>query len=188
MNPGSNAGSRLRRAAKRHARAAAVGVAGTAAAVAIVGLALPASAAPARVWGTEHFQIMNTTTNPNSTTNPLIAYGLFTAAGVDVQNSSSTDTFYFSNGHFLVRHAPIKLTEHQTFNPKTCFFSYSERGTFKVGPGTGRYWGISGGGTYSLSVIGIGARLKNGACNMSQNARAVAQQQIIQAAGRLSLS
>lgn len=190
MKPGSNADSKPRRAATRRMRAAATGIAGTAAAAAIVGLALPASAspmAPARVWGTEHFQIMNTTTNPNNSTNPLIAYGLFTAAGVDVQNSRNTDTFYFSNGHFLVRHAPIVASEHQTFDPRTCFFTYSERGTFRVGHGTGRYWGISGGGTYALSVIGIGSRLRNGACNPSQNAPAQAQQQVIRAVGQLSL-
>ena len=190
MKPGSNADTKPRRAATRRMRAAAMGVAGTAAAAAIVGLALPASAspmAPARVWGTEHFQIMNTTTNPNNTTNPLIAYGMFTAAGVVVQNSSNTDTFYFRGGHFLVRHAPIKASEHQTFNPKTCFFSYSERGTFRVGNGTGRYRGIAGGGTYALSVIGIGAKLRNGTCNPSQNAPAQAQQQVIRASGELSL-
>jgi hypothetical protein len=168
-------------------RAAAVAVAGTATAAAMVGLALPAAAAPARVWGTEHFQIMNTTTSPASTTSPLIAYGLFTAAGTDWQNSNSTDTFYFHGGHFKVWHAPIRNTEHHYFNPRTCFFSYSEKGTFRVGHGVGRYWGIEGGGTYTLSVIGIGDKLKNGTCNPSQTAPAEAQQQEIQATGVLSL-
>ena len=190
MKLGSNAGSRLRRAATKRVRAATVGVAGAATAAAVVVLALPSTASaatPTHVWGTEHFQIMNTTTNPNNNTNPLIAYGLFTAAGVDVQNSANTDTFYFNNGHFHVRHAPIKASEHQTFDPKTCFFTYSERGTFSVGNGTGQYRHISGGGTYALSVIGIGAKLRNGACNPSQNAPAQAQQQVIRAVGQLSL-
>jgi hypothetical protein len=176
-----------RRTRSGRVRAAAVTVTGTAAAAAMVGLALPAAAAPARVWGTEHFQIMSTTTRPASTANPLIAYGLFTAAGADWQNSSRIDTFYFHGGYFKVWHAPIKNTEHQYFNPRTCFFSYSERGTFRVGYGVGKYWGIEGGGTYALSVIGIGGKLRNGACNPSQTAPAAAQQQEIQATGLLSL-
>ncbi len=190
MKPEINADSGLRRAATRGVRAAAIAVAGAATAAAVVVLALPSAASaatPAHVTGTENFQIMNTTTNPHSNTNPLIAYGLFTAAGTDVQNSASTDTFYFSNGHFHVQHAPVKASEHQTFDPRTCLFTYSERGTFRVGNGTGRYQGISGGGSYALSVIGIGAKLRNGACNPSQNAPAQAQQQVIRAVGQLSL-
>jgi hypothetical protein len=64
---------------------------------------------------------------------------------------------------------------------------YSEKGTFKLLSGTGKYKGVGGGGTYALSVIGIGAKLKNGTCNPSQTARAAGQQQEIQAVGKITL-
>jgi hypothetical protein len=153
----------------------------------VVGLAVPAGASslaarPAAVTGTEHFQVMNTSTS-NSPNSPLIAWGVFTAAGVDRQISSNAagtkgvDTFIFANGKFNVNHTA--KTQRQSFNAKTCFFSFSETGVFTLSRGTGKYKGISGSGKYALSVIGIGPKLKSGACNPSQNARSIAQQQEI---------
>ena len=190
MKPGSNGESRLRLGGTRRTRAAVLGVAGTAATAAVVGLAVPAGASPVpahSVTGTQHFQMMNTTTNPNSTTNPLLAYGLITAAGTDRTNPNGTDTFFFPGGSFTVKHVTAKGTAHQSFNAKTCLFQYSEKGTFKLSGGAGRYRGISGGGTYALSVIGISTRLKNGMCNPSQTAPLAGQQQQIQAVGRVTL-
>ena len=156
-------------------------------------LALPAGASqvvgsrPAGVTGTQHFQAMNTTTSQNSTTNPLLAYGVITAAGTDRQNANGTDTFLFPGGTFTVKHVTAKGTARQYFNPKTCLFTYSERGTFKLSGGTGRYRGISGSGTYALSVIGISTRVKGGACNPSQTAPLAGQQQEIAAVGKVHL-
>lgn len=176
-------------------RKRAVMLAGTVVTAAAVtaALALPAGASPAvaarpaGVTGTQHFQAMNTTTSQTSTTNPLLAYGVVTAAGTDRQNANGTDTFLFPRGSFTVKHVTAKGTAHQYFNPKTCLFTYSERGTFKVSRGTGRYWGISGGGTYALSVIGISTRVKGGACNPSQTAPLAGQQQEIAAVGTVHL-
>ena len=137
--------------------------------------------------GVQHFQAMNTTTSQTSTTNPVIAWGVITSAGVDHQNANGTDTFHLSGGTILVKHAAKKGTQHQSFNAKTCLFMYSEKGTFKLAAGTGKYKGISGGGTYALSVVGIGPKLKNGTCNPSQTARALGQQQEIQAVGKVKL-
>ena len=86
-----------------------------------------------------------------------------------------------------MKHTPKKGSDKQSFNPKTCLFMFSEKGTFKLTGGTGKYRGISGGGTYALSVIGIGPKLKNGTCNPSQTARALGQQQEIQAVGKIKL-
>jgi hypothetical protein len=86
-----------------------------------------------------------------------------------------------------VTHAATPGTEHQSFNAKTCMFSDSEQGTFKLAGGTGRYRHIAGYGTYALSVIGIGAKLANGTCNPSDTAPPVAQQQLIQAVGQVWL-
>jgi hypothetical protein len=171
---------------------AALAATGAAAVATVVGLAVPAGASPlaarpAAVTGAEHFQMMNTTTSETATTNPLLAWGLITAAGVDKEHANNTDTFTFPGGSFLVKHATKKGTAHQSFNPKTCLFQYSERGTFKVGSGTGKFKGISGSGTYALSVIGIGAKLKNGTCNPSQTAPAAGQQQEIAGGGTVKL-
>jgi hypothetical protein len=169
-----------------------LGVAGTAATAAIVGLALPAGAstlAPQHhaTWGTEHFQMMNTTTSQTSSSGPVIAYGVFTAPGTDYQNSNGTDTFVFPGGKVYVSHAATPGTTHQSFSATTCMFAYSEQGTFKLTGGTGTYRHIAGHGSYALSVIGIGTRLANGQCNPSQSAPAAAQQQLIQAVGQVRL-
>jgi hypothetical protein len=184
-------GARLRGISTVRKRAALAAMVAAAVAT-VVGLAVPAGASPlaagpASVTGTQHFQMMNTTTSETSTTNPLIAWGLFTAPGVDQEHANNTDTFKFPGGAFLVKHVTKKGTAHQSFNPRTCLFQYSEKGTFKVSGGTGRFKGISGSGTYALSVIGIGAKLKNGMCNPSQTAPAAAQQQQIQAVGKIKL-
>jgi hypothetical protein len=184
-------GARLRGISTVRKRAALAAMVAAAVAT-VVGLAVPAGASPlaagpASVTSTQHFQMMNTTTSETSTTNPLIAWGLFTAPGVDQEHANNTDTFKFPGGTFLVKHVTKKGTAHQSFNPRTCLFQYSEKGTFKVSSGTGRFKGISGSGTYALSVIGIGAKLKNGMCNPSQTAPAAAQQQQIQAVGKIKL-
>jgi hypothetical protein len=192
-----NSTKRLSRLAGKGRKRAVMLTAAVVTAAATTGLALPASASPATggpvgappagAGGTEHFQTMNTTTSATSTTNPLIAWGVFTAGGTDHENSDSTDTFVFPGGSFTVRHVPAKGTVHQSLNPKTCLFAFSEKGTFKLSGGTGTYRGISGSGTYALSDIGIGAKLKSGACNPSETAPAVAQQQEIAAAGQIWL-
>ncbi len=191
MKPETNGVRRLRLGGTRGTRAAVLAVAGTAAA-AIVGLAVPAGATPVTAqpagrWGTEHFQMMNTSTSQTSNSGPLIAYGAFTAPGTDDQNPNGTDTFVFPNGTINVIHTPTPGTSKQSFNDKTCMFSVSEQGTFKLAGGTGRYRHVAGYGTYSLSVIGIGAKLANGTCNPSDTAQAAAQQQLIQAVGKVRL-
>ena len=193
MKPGINGVRKLRLAGTRSTRAAVLAVAGTAAAAAIVGLAVPAGATPVTAqpaggrWGTEHFQMMNTTTSQTSNSGQVIAYGVFTAPGTDDQNPNGTDTFVFPNGTVNVIHTPTPGTSKQSFNDKTCMFSVSEQGTFKLAGGTGRYRHVAGYGTYALSVIGIGARLANGTCNPSDTAPAAAQQQLIQAVGKVRL-
>jgi hypothetical protein len=174
-------------------RAIALVAAAVVAATAVTaGLALPAGAStvaakPAGAGGTEHFQMMNTSTSQTTTTNPIVAWGIFTAAGTDHEYANNTDTFAFPGGTFTVKHVTTPGTAHQYVNAQACLFIYSEKGTFKLSGGTGRYWGIGGSGTYALSVIGIGARLASGACNMSDTAPLAGQQQEISAVGKVWL-
>jgi hypothetical protein len=57
-------------------------------------------------------------------------------------------------------------------------------GTYKLLGGTGAYKGITGSGTYKLSILGIGAK-SGGKC--SRTKPPVAFQQLIQASGPVTL-
>ena len=184
-------GARLRGLSTGRKRAGVLAMTGAAVAAGLV-LAVPAGASPrsAAVTGAEHFQVMSTATS-NSPNSPLIAWGVFTGAGVDRQISSNAagtkgvDNFIFANGKFKVTHTA--KTQKQSFNTKTCFYSFSQTGVFTLSGGTGKYKGISGSGKYALSVVGIGPKLKSGACNPNQNARSIANQQVIGANGSVTL-
>jgi hypothetical protein len=190
MRQGNKGTAFIRRATGGRRRAAALAATGLVVTAAVTALALPAGASPvaaSAVSGAQHFQMMNTSTSQTANNGSLLAWGVITAAGVDHQNANGTDTFRLSGGALMVKHTPKKGTDHQSFNPKTCLFTFSEKGTFKITGGTGKYKGISGGGTYALSVVGIGAKLRNGTCNPSPTARAAGQQQEISAAGKVKL-
>ena len=159
---------------------AAASTAITAAALAVSGLAAASAATPA-ASGTEHFQMM-TTSSSQRTPAPVVATGLFTAGGVDHEGNKAA-TFTFPGGSFKVTHS--RGHGKQSFNPKTCLFVISQHGTFKVGGGTGKYAGISGHGTYQLSILAVGARTAKGAC--SQKTPPVAWEQVIKASGPVTL-
>jgi hypothetical protein len=152
-----------------------------AAAIAGIGLAGSAGASPASpaspgaVTGTEHIQIMTT-----SATSPLastIVWGPVTAAGVN-HMGNTVDTTVFPGGTWRIRHS--NGTGPQSFNPKTCLLLVNQHGTYTILGGTGKYKGISGHGTYKISIVAIGAKVK-GVC--SQTRPPVAWQQVIDASG-----
>ena len=145
-------------------------------------LAVPAGAAPTvrpAVSGTENFQLM--TTSATATTIPVIAYGVFTAAGVD-HTGSKVDTLVFPNGSFKVNHSkvPVKIK----VNPKTCLLQGSGTGKITLSGGTGAYKGISGTPVATVSVLAIAASSK-GKCSMTKPP--VAFQQLIKASGKVTL-
>jgi hypothetical protein len=167
-------------------RAAFIGMTGAAAAAAVALAITPAGAAPlsphgaAKISGTEHVQIM--TTSATSSTASIVVWGAFTAGGVDHQGNS-VDTLAFAGGTIKVQHSQGKGT--QKFNTKTCLMTINEHGTYKFLSGTGKYKGITGHGNYVLSIVGVGARTKSGAC--SQTANPVAFQQVVDASGPVTL-
>ena len=130
--------------------------------------------------GIEHFQLM--TTSATATTSSVIAHGVFTGAAVDHVLSNNVDRFVFPNGAIRVHHSNGKGP--QSFNPKTCLLTVNQHGTFLITHGTGKYAGISGHGTYQLSILAIGAR-SHGKC--SQSKPPVAFHQVINASGPVSL-
>jgi hypothetical protein len=172
-------------------RAVLLAATGTAAAAAVVGLTLPAGAAPtvahraATVSGTEHFQLISTSATSN-TLNAL-AWGPFAAAGTDHEGNSNTktatDLLKLNGGSFKITHT-VK-SEKQSINPKTCFLSVIEKGTYKLSAGTGAYKGISGSGTFTLTVYALAAKTKKGTCN--ENANPIGLQNVVTASGPVKL-
>ena len=108
---------------KNHLRTRLLAAAGSmlaAGALALSGI-VAAAAAPSgsSASGIERFQIMSTSANAIRDT--VIAHGVFTAGGVDITTSPTTDTFKFPNGTIKVRHSPG--TGPQSFNRHTCLFT-----------------------------------------------------------------
>ena len=138
-----------------------------------------ASAASTGVSGTEFTQIM--TTSATSPTESIIVHGLFTDYGVD-HSGNNVDTIVLQQGSYKVAH-PVTSTSTQS-NPATCFSQITEKGTFRVFDGTGKYAGISGHGTFRASVLFIAPRV-SGKCSQTQPP--VAFQLVITASGPASL-
>ena len=145
----------------RKSVATLVGAAATVAMISGAGLA-SASPRPAAAR-TEHFQVMSTSFTASRSS--LVAYGGFTAGGIDVQHRSGTDTFTFAAGSFRVTH---KITGgHQHFSLANCLLAVSQHGTYKLSTGTGRYAGIRGSGRVTISLIAVGRRNSHGTCETS---------------------
>jgi hypothetical protein len=138
---------------------------------ALAGTKCPAS-------GTENFQLVTATLARAPV--PVIASGVFTASGSDTI-SGKTDQLTFPGGGFEVL---VAGTGYQDVNPKTCLITGSQHGTIKILKGTGKYSGISGNGTFQLSLLAISGR-SDGKC--SQGALAVAYQEIITATAKIKL-
>jgi hypothetical protein len=158
---------------------AAASVIVTAGAVAIGGVAA-ASASPTvvpSVSGIQHFQLMTTSATSNRAS--VIAHGaVFTAGGVDIQGNK-VDTVKFPGGTFRIRHSAGHGP--QSFNPRTCLLTVTQRGTYRLSHGTGKFKGISGHGRYLVRILAVGPRNAKGKCSMSKAPTAF--QQIINAQG-----
>jgi hypothetical protein len=139
-------------------------------------LAVPAGATATS--GTENFQIVST--SATSSTLSVIATGVFTAGGVD-HSGKKSDTLVFPTGSFKVAHMGHSK---QTLNKKTCLYTNTGTGTFKISGGTGAYKTLTGGGTYKLSILAILASV-GGKCSMKKPPAAF--QQIVNATGTVSL-
>jgi hypothetical protein len=165
---------------KTHVRL--LGAAGSvlaAGAIALSGI-VAATAAPhaarAGSEGIEHFQFMSTSATSNKST--VIAQGVFTAGGVDIATSSTTDTMQFSNGTVKLTHSPG--TGPTSINPHTCLVTVSLHGTYTLLGGTGAYAEISGHGTFQAHILAVAAR-SQGRCTMRKPP--VAYELLIRASG-----
>lgn len=101
----------------------------------------------------ERFLLIST--DPNSTDNqPVLGFGPIHAKGVDQVISDTEDVFQFPAGSLSVTHMPKK--SHESSDPVTCLFTFTERGTYRITGGTGAYAGASGHGNYRVAGTSIG--------------------------------
>ena len=156
---------------------------GAASALAAAGLVVTgltaASASPATGSGTEFIQLMNT--SATSPTESAIVHGRFADYGVD-HPGKKVDTVVLQKGSYKVAHRATSTSNR--FNPKTCLDRISQKGTFRISGGTGKYARISGHGTYQARILFIAKRV-GGKC--SRTKPPVAYHLIITASGPVRL-
>jgi hypothetical protein len=97
--------------------------------------------------GIQHFLLLQTSPDANGP-QAVIATGPIHAAGKDVVLSDTLDRFVFPKGTVRIKHTP--QASHDTFDPVTCFGTFTETGTYRVVGGSGAYDDVSGHGTYRV--------------------------------------
>ena len=65
------------------------------------------------------------------------------------------DRFKFPDGNVIIRHKP-QGNGKDSFDPATCLFTFTERGTWKTVKGTRAYANVQGSGTYKVLGQGFG--------------------------------
>ena len=160
---------------RKHHKLLLAATATTIATVSGVTAASASPAAPRAASGTEYVQIMSTSAaGPAS----AIARGVFTASGQARLGDARVGTIVFPGGTVVLSHRPGKGSSR--FYPGACLSLISQSGTYQIVRGTGRYAGISGHGTYQLSLEIVAARV-GGHCS---SARApLGQQELLRLSG-----
>jgi hypothetical protein len=142
-----------------------------------------ASASPSTrqaVHGTEYVQIMST--SPTSGLASAIAHGVFTATGQAQLGEARLGKIVFPGGTIILTHRAGRGTAE--VDPRTCLDVISQPGTYQITAGTGRYAGISGDGTYQLSLIFVAGR-SHGQCSSAKPP--VARQELLRLSGPVRL-
>ena len=116
-----------------------------------VGGAVPGASAARAHSGTQHFLVVQTS---EAGSPPVIATGPIHAAGTDIQVNDNLDRFVFPKGALRIRHEA--KASHESFDPKTCLGTFTERGVYKVTAGTGKYSHVTGHGRYRVQGYFIG--------------------------------
>ena len=116
-----------------------------------VGGAVPGASAARAHSGTQHFLVVQTSETGSP---PVIATGPIHAAGTDIQVNDNLDRFVFPKGALRIRHEA--KASHESFDPKTCLGTFTERGVYKVTAGTGKYSHVTGHGRYRVQGYFIG--------------------------------
>jgi len=155
---------------------AAAAIVATAGVTAGAGTASAAPTAKPATSGTEYIQVMSVSTAPGPAS--VIARGVFVAAGQTRLSDAKSTTITFPGGTVVLNHRPAKNSSR--FNPAGCLSVISQSGSYRIVRGTGRYAGISGHGTYQLSLEIVAARV-GGRCSSARPP--LAQQELLRLSG-----
>jgi hypothetical protein len=147
---------------RAHAKLIAIILAVVATTATGIAAASAQTSVPVSHRGAEHFTIILTSTRSGVTS--VIATGLFTDGGtMNLFSRGPSAELKLSRGN-------IRLTPRSPGGPKskttpgTCLRTTSERGTYKLSHGTGKYAGIRGSGHFSVTDREISHRKRNGGC------------------------
>lgn len=94
--------------------------------------------------------------DPQESGGPIAATGPIHARGTDVVISDVKDRFKFPDGNVVIKHKPDQGGSAESYDPVTCLFTFTERGTWKTVSGTGAYTHVQGNGTYRVLGQGFG--------------------------------
>jgi hypothetical protein len=104
--------------------------------------------------GIQRFTFLGTDPTDQDTPNTVVANGPIHAKGTVTTLSDTEDVLTFPQGTVTITHEA--KTSNDSFDPVTCLFRFSERGTYKVTGGTGAYDDASGRGNYRVKGLGVG--------------------------------
>jgi hypothetical protein len=146
--------------------AAALAVSGTGIAAASVS---PSASASHR--GTERFTFMlSSATGVGS----VIATGLFTDGGtMNIFSEGPSGEMKLGAGTIRLSTAPSRASFRSKTNFATCLTTWSERGSYKLSGGTGRYAGIRGSGRFTITDRIVQRHKQGGGCGFSRSPLAV---------------
>ena len=142
---------------------------------ATLALASPGPVRPDRT-PIEHFRIISTVAPAKHQS--LVATGAFVAGGTMVVGKSY-DKMYLYHGTF--RLYPVVTYRSAPRPPSRCMFGETERGTYRIRDGSGRYRRLAGSGRFTVKITGVLASTGKNQCG-----RMVAFQQITYASGRVN--
>jgi hypothetical protein len=100
---------------------------------------------------TQYFTGVQTSVDGPTT---VVAAGLISANGTDVELTNHKGTFTFPNGTLTIKHQATSGKD--TFDSRTCVFTSAETGTYTIVKGSGAYTHASGSGVYRSFVVGQG--------------------------------
>jgi hypothetical protein len=128
---------------------------------------------------TEHFSLIDVSTNESQVVFSAIATGRFTAGGSAVVTGKGVVTMRFQEGTVTLR---IKNRHRMITSYPGCLQTQASSGTYTIADGTGAYKGISGSGK-SASNVTLVDTMANGRCSGSP----AAIQAVAMASGPVSL-
>jgi len=139
--------------------------------------------APASRHGTEHFTFMFASTSTD--VGSIIATGPFTDGGtINISSRGPTAEMKLGAGTIRLTGTSPRGPSSKT-NRATCLTTVSERGTYKLSRGTGRYAGIRGTGRFTATDRIVSHHRRNGGCATYRSP--LAEQTILTLAGSVTL-